>query len=367
MAQAFGSSFGQIRSVSQRMDGDRSGLAVVVIAVLAFLMFFTAIGALFVGASEAAVLDVLLARLGFLDRSLLKVADIVIVENIRIPRIILGMFIGAGLAVSGAVMQGLFRNPLADPGIVGVSAGAALGAVSIIVIGGTLLADFTETVGAFALPVAAFFGALFVTSVLYAVATRHGRTSVATMLLAGIAIGAFSGALIGIFTFMADDLQLRELTFWGLGSLAGATWMKIFTAGPIILVVLFASPFLAKSLNALALGENAAMHVGIPVQRMKNIAIIMVSASTGAAVAVSGGIGFVGIVVPHILRLAIGPDHRYLLPASALFGAVFIVLADCVSRIIVAPAELPIGIVTATIGAPFFLWILLRRRDMMDM
>ena len=183
------------------------------------------------------------------------------------------------------------------------------------------------------------------------------------MLLAGIALSALANAVTGVLIFIADDKQLRDLTFWGLGSLAGANWTKILSAGPIILVSLAVVPFLARGLNALTLGEAAAFHMGIPVQRLKNIAIVSVAASTGASVAVSGGIGFVGIVVPHVLRLVIGPDHRYLLPASALLGGTLLIFADMIARTIVPPAELPIGIITAFVGAPFFLWILLRGRS----
>lgn len=279
----------------------------------------------------------------------------------------LGILIGAALAVSGAVMQGLFRNPLADPGLVGVSSGAGLGAITVIVLGSTVLGPVVALFGIYALPLTAFAGGLATTLILYRVATRRGQTSIATMLLAGIALGAMAGAFSGVLVYLADDRQLRDLTFWGLGSLAGATWTKITAAGPIILLALIAAPFMARSLNAMALGEATAHHLGIPVQRFKNVAIVAVAAATGASVAVSGGIGFVGIVVPHLLRLLIGPDHRYLLPASALLGASLLLLADAVSRIIVAPAELPIGIVTAAVGAPFFLWILLRKRGILDL
>ncbi len=303
----------------------------------------------------------------FSQADALSERDRIIVYDIRLPRVILGVLIGAALAVSGAVMQGLFRNPLADPGIVGVSNGASLGAVAIIVLGGTALAPMTALLGIYALPVAAFGGGLAVTLVLYRVSTRRGQTSVATMLLAGIALGAMAMAFTGMLIFMADDRQLRDLTFWQLGSLAGATWGKIATAGPVIVLALAAAPFLSRGLNALALGEASASHLGIAVQRFKHVAIVAVAAAIGASVAVSGGIGFVGIVVPHLLRLLIGPDNRYLLPASALLGASLLLLADAVSRTIVAPAELPIGIVTAAVGAPFFLWILLRRRGLIDL
>lgn len=291
--------------------------------------------------------------------------DKIILLDIRLPRLVMGICVGAALAVSGAVMQGLFRNPLADPGIVGVSAGAGLGAITAIVLGGLLPVALQDWAGSYLVSVAAFLGAWGSTLLLYRVATRRGQTSVATMLLAGIALGALAGAISGVLVYKADDSQLRDLTFWQMGSLAGATWFKVFTAGPVIILSLLVAPFLARGLNGLALGEAAAAHIGIPVQKTKNAAILVVAAATGAAVAASGGIGFVGIVVPHILRLASGPDHQMLLPNSALLGASLLLAADVLSRTIIAPAELPIGIVTAIFGAPVFLWILLsRRRDM---
>nr|WP_254799558.1 iron ABC transporter permease [Falsochrobactrum sp. TDYN1] len=348
--------------------GDRSSRARLVIAALAAGLCLTVLFSLTAGASDASALAVLRALVFGAGESFETFRrDHLIIMEIRLPRTVMGVLVGAGLAVSGAVMQGLFRNPLADPGLVGVSAGAGLGAVSMIVLGGTALAPVYALLGHYALPMAAFLGGLATTLLLYRVATRRGRTSVATMLLAGIALGALTGAATGALVYISDDRQLRDLTFWGLGSLAGATWTKIGTAGPIIMVVLIATPFLARGLNALALGEAAAGHLGIPVQRIKNVAIVTVAAATGATVAVSGGIGFIGIVVPHMLRLSIGPDHRYLLPASALLGAIMLLLADAVSRTIVAPAELPIGIITAVCGAPFFLWILLRQRGLLDM
>ena len=354
-------------SATTRPDGDRSATARIAILFFAVALAAAFFYSLTSGASNASAVSVLGELLGFGEPGALSARDRIIVMDIRLPRAVLGIIIGAALAVSGAVMQGLFRNPLADPGLVGVSAGASLGAVSVIVLGGSTLAFFTSLLGSQALPVAAFAGGLITTLVLYRISTRQGRTSVATMLLAGIALGAMAMAFTGLLIFMADDRQLRDLTFWGLGSLAGATWTKIFAAGPIIAAGLIAAPFLARGLNALSLGEATANHLGIPVQRMKYIAIVSVAASVGASVAVSGGIGFVGIVVPHLLRLLIGPDNRYLLPASALLGATLLLLADSVARTVVAPAELPIGIVTAAVGAPFFLWILLRKRGVIDL
>ena len=202
---------------------------------------------------------------------------------------------------------------------------------------------------------------------LYSVATHRGRTSVATMLLAGIAMTALTGALAGVMVYMANDQQLRDLTFWQMGSLGGATWQKLATAAPIIGLALAGAFLLGRPLNGLAMGEATAMHLGINVQRAKNLAILAVAGATGAAVAVSGGIGFVGIVVPHLLRLATGPDHGPLLVNAALLGGALLIWADVLARVIIAPAELPIGIVTAVLGAPVFLWILLKRRGMVEL
>jgi iron complex transport system permease protein len=236
--------------------------------------------------------------------------------------------------------------------------------VLAIVLGGLLPASVAALVGAHLVPVAAFLGGWAATVVLYRAATRGGQTSVVTMLLAGIALGALAGAVTGILVYLADDRQLRDLTFWGMGSLAGASWPKIAAALPLILPVLLLAPLLARGLNALALGEAQARHLGIEIERLKRLAILGVAAAAGAAVAVAGGIGFVGIVVPHLLRLVSGPDHRHLLPQAALLGGTLLVAADMAARSLVAPGELPIGIITACLGAPVFLWILLRRRGL---
>lgn len=346
------------------MAGDRRGAARLTLVVLVLMLAATSLASLTTGAAGTS----LWSALGqWIHGETLSIRDGVILFDIRLPRLILGILVGAALAVSGAVMQGLFRNPLADPGLVGVGAGAGLGAISAIVLGGFLPVAMQAYLGYFTVPVAAFLGGWFSTLLLYRISTSRGRTSVAVMLLGGIALAALTGALSGILIYMADDAQLRDLTFWGLGSLAGATWEKVALAGPLIVLALAATPFLARALNGLALGEAPAAHLGIPVQRMKNISILAVAAAVGAAVAASGGIGFIGIVVPHLLRLLIGPDHRYLLPNAALLGAVLLLAADMISRTIIAPAELPIGIVTATLGGPFFLWILLRNRSLLDL
>ncbi len=331
---------------------------------LVVVLTVTSVVSVSVGASEAsltiAVLDLLQGReLSDLNR--------IILWDIRLPRLAMGILVGAALAVSGVVMQGLFRNPLADPGIVGVSEGAGLGAITAIVFGGLLPSTVLAWVGDGLIAVAAFLGGWGTVLILYRMSTRQGHTSVATMLLAGIALAVLAGAVSGVMIYMADDQQLRDLTFWGMGSLAGATWIKVATAAPIILAAIICTQFLARALNGMAMGEAIAHHMGIPVQRSKNVAILAVAGATGAAVAASGGIGFIGIVVPHLLRLSTGPDHHRLLMNSALLGATLLLCADVISRVIVAPAELPIGIVTAILGAPVFFWILLRRHGSMGM
>lgn len=332
------------------------------LAALAGVLVVTCALAMSLGATGipfARVVAVLAGAAGVTDQA---GGDALIVLQVRLPRLCLGMLVGAGLATSGTLMQGLFRNPLADPGLVGVSAGAALAAAATIVLGDALLAPLIGPLPFGALPIGAFLGGLVTTLGLYLVATRNGRTSIATMLLAGVAFGALAGAAMGLFSYLSDDRQLRDLSFWSLGSLSGASWLKVATVAPLILPMLMASPFLARGLNALSLGEAEAFHLGVPVQRVKALAILLVAVSVGASVASAGMIGFVGIVVPHVLRLLAGPDHRFLLPASALLGGALLIGADTVARTVAAPAELPIGILTAAIGAPFFLWLLLRRQ-----
>lgn len=345
-----------------RIDGDRTRLAHLALIGLGLLLVSAMALSLLTGASDASLWRLVGSWLGGVADPALLARDKLVLVDIRLPRLLLGVLIGGGLAISGVVMQGLFRNPLADPGLVGVSSGAGLGAVLIIVLGGTALSPIVAPLGIYGLQIFAFVGALATTVVLYKVSTRGGQTQVATMLLAGIAIGALAGAVMGVLIYVASDSQLRDFTFWSLGSLAGSNWQKVLASAPIIGLASLGCFFLWRGLNALTLGEATAGHLGVPVERLKKAAIVAVAAATGASVAVSGGIGFVGIVVPHLLRLIIGPDHRYLLPASAMLGAAFLLIADAVARTIVAPAELPIGIVTATVGGPFFLWILLRKR-----
>jgi iron complex transport system permease protein len=282
--------------------------------------------------------------------------------SIRLPRVVLGLMVGAALGISGTAMQGLFRNPLADPSLIGISSGAALAATIVIVVGDLVAFNGPTLVRLMALPVAAFAGGLVTTVLVYRLATIAGQTIVATLLLAGIAINALSQAFSGLVTYFATDTQIRSITFWKLGSLGGATWNSVLIAGPFILIPIALFPILARDLNALLLGEAEAGHLGVNAERVKRLSVIFVAMAVGAAVAVSGIITFVGLVVPHVLRLILGPDHGRLLPASALLGAILLLASDLVARTLVAPAELPIGILTALIGAPFFIWLLLRDR-----
>lgn len=346
-------------ALAGRPAGDRSRRAAAVTVAAAGLAALAAVVSLATGPTGVGLAEIAGWLAG--DADALSARDRLVIETVRLPRAALGLLVGAALAVSGAVLQGLFRNPLADPGLVGVSTGAATGAVAAIVLGGSTLAPLAALLGTHYLPLAAFAGALANTVLLYVLATRGGRTSTATMILAGIAVASLAGAVTGLLIFGADDAALRDVTFWSLGSLGGATPAKIAAVLPFVAAALAALPLLARGLDALVLGEAEAMHLGIDVQWLKRIAILAVAAATGSTVAVTGAIGFVGIVVPHLLRLLIGPGHRFLLPASAFGGAALLLLADALCRVVVAPAELPIGIVTALIGAPAFLFILLGR------
>ena len=259
-------------------------------------------------------------------------------------------------------MQGLFRNPLADPGIVGVSSGAALAAATWIVFGATAFTFLPPLAASFGLPIAAFLGGLVMTVILHTVATSNGRTSVTTLLLAGIALTGLTSAGIGLLVFIASDQQLREFTFWTLGSLGGATFAKIGLTLPFVLLFVVMVPGFARALDALSLGEAGAFHVGVDVERLKPLAIVGVAAAVGASVAVSGVVAFFGLTVPHLVRLALGPGHRILLPVSALAGAGALVFADMVARTLASPAELPLGVLTAGIGGPVMLSLVLGRR-----
>ena len=276
--------------------------------------------------------------------------------SIRLPRVVLAAVVGAALPVSGAAMQGLFRNPLADPGLIGMASGAALAVAVAIVLAGS----FVGTWGLYGLSVAAFVGGLLASLLIFRLARRTGVFSVTYLLLAGIAVNALAGAGTGFLTYLSTDRQLRALTFWAMGSLGGALWSAVGVAATLVVPATLLLVRKAGDLNLLLLGEDDARYLGVDSARLQRVVLVCVSVAVGAAVAVSGIIGFVGLVVPHLLRLTIGPDHRRLLPAAALAGALLLLVADTVARTIVAPAEMPVGILTSLIGGPFFLWLLMK-------
>jgi iron complex transport system permease protein len=347
----------------RRVRQGRAPVVLMGLAVLLGAVILASVGIGMVRIAPGQVMAILAAQVGVRLPWPFEAQQAAVLSAIRLPRVLLGSLIGAALAVSGAAMQGLFRNPLADPGLIGVSSGAAVAAVAVIVLGATVFRGFTGLLGPFTLPLAAFLGGLMTTLVVYRLASVTGRTVVATMLLAGIAVDALAGAGIGLLTFVATDAQLRNITFWSLGSLGGATWTSVSAVLPFVLVALLGLPGLARALNVLLLGEAEAGHLGLNIERVQRLVIGCVALAVGAAVSVAGIVGFIGLVVPHLLRLVIGPDHRYLFPGAALLGASLLLGADLVARTLVAPAELPIGVVTAALGAPFFLGLLIRNRS----
>lgn len=278
-----------------------------------------------------------------------------VVWNIRVPRVLLALVVGAGLGTAGCALQGVFRNPLADPGIIGVSSGAALGAVGLTILG-------VSPLGQWSIPAAAFAGGLVLTLMVYALSRRDGRTEVVTLVLTGVALNAIAGGLIGFALFYATDAQLRNVVFWQLGSVGGATWPNVRPAVLAAVVAIVPLMRYGHRLNLLALGEREAYHLGVDTEQLRLQVIALAALATAAAVSFAGVIGFVGLVVPHMLRLMLGPDHRTLLPASALLGAAVIAVADLLARTIVAPAEMPLGVVTALAGGPYFLWLIHRTR-----
>ena len=309
------------------------------------------------------VIGILAGCLGLSDHASYSRAEIVIVTDIRLSRVILAAIVGSGLAMAGATLQGVFRNPLADPGIIGVSGGGAMGAISMIVLGDRLIPpNAYDNFALCAVPLAAVVGAIAMTFLIYRLSLSRGQVDLVAMLLVGIGINALGGALIGWLTFVASGDKLQTLTFWALGSLGKANWNLVIPGMLIIVPSLLILTRYAHALNALLLGESAARHLGVDVQRVKRSLIVLSAAMVGVTVALCGTIGFIALVAPHMVRSAIGPDHRLLIPASGLLGAVLLMFADMGARTFVAPAELPIGILTALLGAPVFLLLLLRRK-----
>ncbi|NBC23586.1 MAG: iron chelate uptake ABC transporter family permease subunit [Gammaproteobacteria bacterium] len=323
-----------------------------IVASLAALLAMSLFAGFSVGALPVPWLDLLQ------DRADAMVATVLM--EIRLPRVLLAGAVGAALGLAGGVLQGLFRNPLADPQLIGISGGAALGAVGMIVLGPMLA--LPPALAAFALPGAAFLGAVTVTASLFVLGSRQGELGVARMLLVGIAINALSGVGIGAFTYLSDDAQLRTLTFWTMGSFGSATWQTLVPALSLILVAGTGLLLVPRQLDLLQLGEVEARRLGVSLPGLKRRLVVCAAAAVGAGVALSGIIGFVGLVVPHLVRMLGGVNHAYLLPAAALLGAGLMIVADLLARTLVAPAEVPVGLITSAIGGPFFLWLIVRMR-----
>ncbi|MEV6951235.1 iron ABC transporter permease [Streptomyces sp. NPDC051183] len=335
----------------------RSRKAALLTAGLVGTLLLLALLSTGVGAYEIPLGDVLASvqhRVGLGGAPLDRVGESVL-WNVRLPRVVLALLVGASLGCAGALMQGVFGNPLAEPGVIGISAGSAVGAVAAIGLGLSFFGNWTITV-------CAFVAGLITVASVYLLSRNGGKTEVVTLILTGIAVNAFAGALIGLFVFFADSGQVNQITFWQLGSLAQATWPKVLAVLPCALAGLLAAPFYARRLDLLALGERPARHLGIDVERLRLALILVVALLTAAAVAVAGVITFVGLLVPHLLRMANGPGHRFLVPGSALAGAVVLMAGDLAARTIARPAELPLGVLTALIGSPFFFWLLRRTR-----
>ncbi|MDN5864542.1 MAG: iron ABC transporter permease [Gammaproteobacteria bacterium] len=339
-----------------------------IIGGLALALAIVMIVALCVGPMPIGFETVLAAigdKLGLASSGSVTHVQEAVLFSIRLPRILLAGAVGAILAASGAALQGLFRNPLADPALIGVSSGAALGAAGWIVFGSTLVAAQPWlALGGYTRAVAAFIGGIVATFVLFRIGGRRGRTSVATLLLAGIAINALGGAVLGFLSYLSSNQELRDITFWMLGSFGNASWRACLLLIPAAVLLCIGFSRFASVLNVFMLGETEARYLGIHVQRLKIVLVVMVALGVGLATAFTGVIGFIGLVTPHLLRLSGGPDHRLVIPGAALLGAVLTVGADTLARTLVSPAELPVGILTALIGAPFFMWLLLRQRKL---
>lgn len=323
--------------------------------VLISILISVCLGA--VKISPGQVWSMLLFNSGLANTKLYTDQQWLVLINLRLPRIVMGILIGSGLAVAGASIQGLFRNPLAEPGLIGVSSGATLFATLTIVFGSRLLAG-AGNYGYYLLSAAAFTGAMLTTLLVYRMAMHRGITKITSLLLTGIAMNAFAFALTGLLTYISTDEQLRNITFWSLGSLGGASWTAVFSILPFIIIPVAILSVMGKAFNALALGEVQAAHLGFHTHRIKYLVVILSTLIVGASVAAAGMIGFIALVIPHLLRLGVGADNRFILPGSALLGAALLSLADLLSRTIVAPAELPIGVVTALAGSPVFIYMI---------
>jgi len=332
-----------------------------IVGALAVVLVVVALVALSIGQVTIPIKDILsiiLFKVGLISQQPDAIYETVL-WSIRLPRIVMTILIGAALAISGAAMQGLFRNPLVEPGLIGVSSGAALAVVALVVFGGALLGNsfFGTSV---MMPVAAFVGGFAATMLVMKIGQQLGKTNIAVLILGGVAINALAGALMGLVIFYADENQLRMFTFWTLGDLGGATWQKVLITAPVLILSSVWMLTYQFPLNAIAIGEAEAFHMGVDVERVKKSIVFFGALAVGVSVSLAGIIGFIGLVVPHLVRVVFRADNRLVLPASLLGGPILLLLSDLLARTLVAPTELPIGVVTALIGAPFFIFLLVR-------
>jgi iron complex transport system permease protein len=330
------------------------------ILLVAFTSFSLTVGSVAIPLKDVAV--ILLQKIGLLKNVEIDSVHDVVLTSIRIPRIFMTILIGGALGISGAALQGLFRNPLVEPSLIGVSGGSAAAVVLVIVFGGFLALPTQGILHDSLMSLAAFGGGLLATIVVMKLSNHHGRTNIAVMILIGVAINALAGAIIGISIFYADENQLRTFTFWTLGDLGGATWDKLVLGVPLLMFATGGLLFFSRALNAFSLGESVAYHLGVDTEKTKTAIIALSALSVGVSVSLAGMIGFIGLVVPHLIRVSFFPDNRLVLPASVLTGALLLLISDILARTIVNPSELPIGVVTSLIGAPFFIALLLNAK-----
>ncbi|MGC4232651.1 MAG: iron ABC transporter permease [Niabella sp.] len=335
----------------------------IIYIVLIGALIMAVLASLCIGAMPVPLKDILLMALQKTGMPVHYKTDITyagIISEIRLPRTLLSLLSGAALGISGAAIQSVFRNPLAEPGLIGISAGASMAAAFIIALEPLLFIQLGNLFGHYLLALGAFAGGALAVFVVYRLSKSDGAPLTTMMLLAGIAINALAGAFTGLLSFIADERQLRSITFWLMGSLAGANWKAVWVTAPFVIISLIFLPGLAKPLNTFALGEGQSNLLGMQADKVKTRVVILATLATGVSVAFTGIISFVGLLVPHILRLLAGTDNRFVIPASALLGALTLSVADLLARTIVAPLELPIGVVTAFLGTPVFLYILIK-------
>lgn len=328
-------------------------IPVMLVLLAVLIIFATAIGAVYVPFFQT--FKIILKNWGLLNDVTFSKGQESIIFFVRFPRVIVSVLVGAALATSGAVMQGMFRNPMADPGIIGVSSGAGLGAVLAIALGLSAKSIYYT-------PAFASVGAITAVAVVFMLSAKGGKIPTLTLILAGIAVSTFIGAITSILLTIINDYQVRSYLFWTMGGLSDRRWEHVrLAAVPIIICIIILFSF-ARDLNVMLLGEEEAQSVGLNPSKTRKLLLLFVSVTTAMAVSVSGNISFVGLIVPHIMRLIVGPDHRILIPTSAIAGAAFLVACDIIARVVVIPRELGVGIVTSLVGAPYFLYLLIKAR-----